>query len=46
VYVVAIGCGGLALALLADFVRALARATGREKGEGGRGQAPFPPEPR
>jgi len=34
VYAVAIGCGGLALALLADFVRALARATGRIKGEG------------
>lgn len=30
VYVVALGCAGLALALLADFVRALARATGRE----------------
>ncbi len=45
VYVVAIGCGGLALALLADFVRALARATGRE-GEGGRDADPLPPEPR
>ncbi len=45
VYVVAIGCGGLALALLADFVRALARATGRQ-GEGGRGADPLPPEPR
>ncbi len=28
VYVVAIGCGGLALALLADFLRALRRAFG------------------
>ena len=32
VYVVAVGCAGLALALLADFVRALARAF--VKGEG------------
>lgn len=35
VYVVAIGCGGLALALLADFLRALRRAFGPPvKGEG------------
>ncbi len=32
VYIVAIGCGGLALALLVDFLRALARAF--VKGEG------------
>ncbi len=29
VYVVAIGCGGLAVALLVDFLRAIARAGGR-----------------
>ncbi|HEY0878657.1 MAG TPA: TRAP transporter small permease [Zeimonas sp.] len=46
VYVVALGCGGLALALLADFVRALARATGREKGEGRTGTNPLPPASR
>ena len=34
VYVVAIGCGGLALALLAALARALARVFTRAKGEG------------